>query len=227
MIGRIFLAIVIASGAHPLAAQSGEEAEGSAFHPPQAVSVTDITVPVAGEGTVVLDVLLDERGDVQRIEVRRDIDKLTPLALQAVGQWKFSSATLGGKPVPSRMPVALTFRPPGNAAPVPLPTLIPQTDAAIQSPFQPAEVTRAEFPRYPDITVVEGAVVLEVTLNEKGEAGANVRVLRDLPPLTDEAKAVVGGFRFIAATFNGRPIPSKIILAFVSQPVSSPLGVNP
>jgi hypothetical protein len=40
--------------------------------------------------------------------------------------------------------------------------------------------------------------------------------------LTDEAKAVVGSFRFMAATFNGKPIPSKIVLAFVSQPLATP-----
>jgi hypothetical protein len=62
--------------------------------------------------------------------------------------------------------------------------------------------------------------VLEVTLNEKGEAG-EAKVLRDLPPFTEEAKAVVAEWRFMAATFNGRPVPSKIVLAIVSPPPAS------
>lgn len=213
--------MVVFAGALPLTAQSETASERFPYHPAETISATDITVPVAGNGTVVLDALLNDKGEVQKIELRRDIPLLTPLAVQAVQEWKFSPATRDGKAFASRMPVAVTFRPPGSAAPVPLPALIPQSYAAIQAEFQAAQVTRAVFPRYPDTTVVAGAVVLEVTLSEKGEA-ENVKVLRDLPPLTDEAKAVVGSFQFMAATFNGKPIPSKIVLAFVSQPLATP-----
>ena len=221
---RLLVVIAVLTNTFALVAQTESEIDKPSFHPAEAVSVTDITVPVAGNGTVVLDAVITDKGEVQKVELRRDIAPLTPLAVQAVQDWKFSPATLDGKAVASRMPVAVTFRPPGSAAPVPLPALIPQSDAAIQAEFQPAEVTRAVFPRYPDTTVVAGAVVLEVSLSEKGEA-ENVKVLRDLPPLTDEAKAVVGNFRFMAATFNGKPVRSKIVLAFVSQPLATPLSL--
>ncbi|MGD0222745.1 MAG: energy transducer TonB [Terriglobia bacterium] len=225
MMWRLLLVIAVLANTLALAAQTEAESDKSPFHPAETASVTDITVPVAGNGTVVLDALITDKGEVQKVELRRDIASLTPLVVQAVQDWKFSPATLDGKAVASRMPVAVTFRPPGSAAPVPLPALTPQSDAAIQAEFQPAEVTRAVFPRYPDTTVVAGAVVLEVTLSEKGEA-ENVKVLRDLPPLTDEAKAVVGSFRFMAATFNGKPVGSKIVLAFVSQPLATPLSMS-
>jgi outer membrane biosynthesis protein TonB len=222
---RFLLVVMVVASTPTLMAQTESQSNNSPFHPAETVSVTDITVPVAGNGTVVLNVVISDKGEAQKVEVRRDIDVLTPLAVQAVRDWKFSPATLNGKAVISRMPVAVTFRPPGSAAPVPLPTLIPQSDAAIQADFQPAEVTRAGFPRYPATTVVAGAVVLEVTVTEKGEA-EEIKVLRDLPPLTDEAKDVVGNFRFMAATFNGRPIHSKIVLAFVSQPLAAPLSMT-
>ena len=58
--------------------------------------------------------------------------------------------------------------------------------------FQPAEVTRAGFPPFhPGYTFAEGTVFLEVTLSVKGEA-EEIKVLRDLPPFTAEAKAVGG-----------------------------------
>jgi TonB-like protein len=221
---RFLLTVMVIASTPTLTAQTDSESNKSPFHPAETISVTDITVPVAGNGTVVLNAVISDKGEVQKVEVRRDIDVLTPLAVQAVRDWKFSPATLDGKAVTSRMPVAVTFRPPGSAAPVPHPTLMPQSDAAIQAEFQPAEVTRAGFPRYPATTVVAGAVVLEVTVTQKGEA-EDIKVLRDLPPLTDEAKDVVGNFRFMAATFNGRPIQSKIVLAFVSQPLAAPLSM--
>ncbi|MGO8786061.1 MAG: energy transducer TonB [Terriglobia bacterium] len=217
---RLLLAMVVLGNALTLAAQTDTSKEKSAYQSAETLSVTDISVPVSGNGTVVLNALIVESGKPKKVEVRRDIPVLTPLAMQAVEDWKFSPATLSGKAIASRMPIAVTFRPPGYATPVPLPALIPQSEEAIQAAFQPAEVTRAAFPRYPDTTVVAGAVVLEVTLSEKGGVD-EVKVLRDLPPLTEEAKTALADFRFMAAAFNGSPVRSKIVLAFVSQPFSN------
>ena len=203
-----------------LAAQHEPTERGVAFEPPEAVSVTDISTPIAGGGTVVLDVVVAERGKPQKIEVRRDIATLTPLATQAVQNWEFSPATLAGKVIDARIPVAVTFRPPGFATAVPLPPLIPQSEAAIQAAFQPAEVTHTAFPGYPATTVASGAVILGVTLSEKG-ALDRVKVLRNLPPLTEEAKIAAGEFRFLAAALNGTPVPSTVVLAFVSQPFTN------
>jgi outer membrane biosynthesis protein TonB len=106
------------------------------------------------------------------------------------------------------------------AAAVPLPTLVPQSEAAIQASFQPAEVLRVAFPKYPSTTVAIGTVVLEITLSETGKAG-EVKVLRDIPPLTEEAKAAVGDWQFMAATLNGDPVRSKIVLAFVFNTIAT------
>ncbi len=218
---RLLVAMMVLGSAHALTAQTETVRPKPPFQSAETLSVTDVTVPAAGFGTVVLDVLVTETGEIQKVEVRRGIALLAPLAVQAVEGWKFSPATLAGKAIASRMPVAVTFRPPSLlAAPVPLPALIPQSDAAIQAEFQPAEVLHAAFPEYPANAVISGTVVLEVTLSAKGEA-EEVKVLRDLPPLTAEAKAVVGNFRFMAATFNGDPVRSKIVLAFVFTAILS------
>ncbi len=218
---RLLLAMIVLGSAQALTAQSETSKEKPPFQPAETLSVTDITVPFlsVANGTVVLDALISDTGEVQGVEVRRGIASLTEPATNAVEEWKFSAATLAGKALASRLPVAVTFRPPLLLADqVPLPTLKPQTEAAIQAEFQPAEVTRAAFPKYPSNSFAAGAVVLEVTLNRKGEVEEDVKVLRDLPPLTEEAMAVVGNFRFMAATFNGDPVPSKVVLAFVFRP---------
>jgi outer membrane biosynthesis protein TonB len=170
-----------------------------------------------------LDAVITASGKVQVVEVRRDFACLTQVAVQAVEAWKFSPATLAGKPIVSRMPVAVTFRPPSAlASPLTLPELKPQTDAAIQAEFQPAEVLRAALPEYRGDATAAGTVVLEVILSPKGEAD-DVKVVRDLAPFTAEAKAVVGDWRFMPATLNGVPVPSKIVLAFVSSPPLAPV----
>jgi len=225
---RLVLALLVFGSAHTLIAQTETLREKPPFQPAETLSVTDFTLPMVCDlhGTVVLDALVSETGEVQKVEVRRDLACLTQLAVHAVEGWKFSPATLAGKPITSRVPVAVTFRPPvSSAVPVSLPTLIAQSEAAIQAEFQPAEVIRAAFPNYPPTTIVSGTVVLEVALSATGKAG-EVKVLHGLPPLTAEAKAVVGDWRFMAATFNGRPISSRIVLAFVFQEVFSdgPVG---
>jgi hypothetical protein len=209
---------MILTAVSSLAAQRKHAEEEAALKPPEAISVTDIMVPIAGSGTVVLEAVVTGRGKLQKVDVRRDVPTLTPLAVQAVEDWKFLPATLAGRIIVARIPVAVTFRPPGYAAVVPLPPLIPQSEAAIQAAFQPAEITRAAFPKYPDNTVVSGAVILEARLSENGEV-EELKVLRDLPPLTDEARIAAKDFHFVPAAYNGSSVRSTAMLAFVSQPV--------
>jgi len=220
---RLLLATVLLGSVHALIAQTETLGPKPPFQSAETLAVTDIALPlrcVAGGGFVVLDALITETGKVQGVEVRRDVACFTVVAVQAVKNWKFSPATFVGKAIASRMPVAVTFDPLFlYAGPVPLPPLIPQSAAAIQAEFQPAEVTRALLPHpHPGYTFAEGAVVLEVTLSAKGEA-EEIKVLRDLPPFTAGAKAVVGDWRFMPAAFNGHPVRSKILLAFVSPPL--------
>jgi outer membrane biosynthesis protein TonB len=206
-----------------LTGQTIPETEKPLFQPAQIISVTDIAMPAdcTADGAVVLNALITEDGKPREVEVRRDIPCLTKLALDAVKEWKFSPAMVNGRSVNSRIAVAVTFCPAGSMAdPLSVGSLKPQSDAAIQAEFQPAEVLRGKFPIYPMDAAAFGAVVLEVSLNMKGDAG-EVRVLQDLPPFTSHAKDVVGDWRFMAATDNGNPIPSKIVLAFVSRPLTS------
>jgi len=222
---RLLLAMMILGSSLALMAQTEPAREEPSFQPPETLSITDIEVPFnsIASGTVVLDAVISEAGKVQTVEVRRDIVSLTEPVVRAVKEWEFSPATFAGKAITSRVPVALTVRPPlWQVDQIPLPALKPQTGAAIQAEYQAAEVIRAAFPKYPESIIVNAVtIVLEVTLNEKGEAG-DAKVLQDFPPLTVEAKAVLGEWRFMPATFNGHPVASKIVLAFVFREPTSP-----
>lgn len=83
------------------------------FQPVEAVSVADIAPPAGcySYGTVVLDVLVSENGEVKNVQVRRAIVGLTETAVRAVKAWSFQAAEVGGKAISSRITVAVTFNP--------------------------------------------------------------------------------------------------------------------
>jgi TonB family protein len=203
--------------AQPLAPCARKVTEESHFQPPEAVSVSDVTIPFrsVAQGTVVLDVRISEEGEVRDVQVRRDIASVTEEAVRSVRTWKFEPAKLKGRAVTSRMTVAVTFNPaPPFAANIPLPPLIHQDDEArVQSSFQPAEVTRATFPTCPDYALNFGTVILEASINEAGKA-QSTKALRDAPPFTAKAIQAIEDWRFIPATLNGKPVESKVVLVF-------------
>jgi TonB family protein len=225
--GRLFAAAIALAwlSAQPLAPCARKVTEESHFQPAEAVSVSDVTIPFRSiaNGTVVLDVMISEEGEVRNVQVRRDIASVTEEAVRSVRTWKFEPAKFNGKAVTSRMTVAVTFNPaPPLAANIPLPPLIHQDDEARrQSSFQPPEVTRATFPTYPVNALNPGTVILEASINEAGKA-ESPKVLRDAPPFTTTAIQAIEDWRFIPATLNGRPVESKVVLVFCFWvPISS------
>lgn len=221
-LGSVLLVLVLANTGNFTAQAQSPVAEPQ-FQAAEAISVADVPVPLgsASSGTVVLDALLSDNGTVERVEVRRDVPDFTKTAIQAVQSSKFSAAMLASKPIASRIPVAVCFRPPYTFPdPATFGPLNPQSEEAVQAAFQPAEVLRPAYPDYPPDTVVWGTVALQITIGETGKAD-DVKVLRDLPPWTDQAELAVGKWRFMAATFNGHPVPSKILLVFVINMISN------
>jgi len=62
------------------------------------------------EGTVILDVIIDERGTVTSTRVLKSVTLLDQAAINAVRQWKFTPARLNGEAIPIVMTVTVTFR---------------------------------------------------------------------------------------------------------------------
>jgi len=61
------------------------------------------------EGIVLLDVDVDEQGNVADIRVIRGHPMLNDEAVRAVRQWKYSPTLLNGRPVPVTAAVTITF----------------------------------------------------------------------------------------------------------------------
>lgn len=69
-----------------------------------------------GEGSVVLNEIVDKEGHVSSIHVVRDLASLTSPTVGAVQQWKFAPGKHGGEPIDSGVIVVVTFRRPAVAS---------------------------------------------------------------------------------------------------------------
>jgi TonB family protein len=86
-----------------------------------------------------------------------------------------------------------------------------------QIPFKPAEVISAPDIRYPILSVADGVVVLDVSLDERG-ASPGTTVVRDIPSLTSAATSSIPSWRFAPASRLGKPESSVIRVAVVFRP---------
>lgn len=96
--------------------------------------------------------------------------------------------------------------------------VIPQQRAQQPLPrFDPPTVTEVAEAVYPLQSVVSGTVVLEVSLDDKGKI-ADVRVVRGIPALTEPAERSLRQWKFQPAKLDGKPVASKVPVAFSFVP---------
>ena len=62
------------------------------------------------EGVVILEAVIDARGNVTTVKVLRSIQLLDQAAVDAVRQWRFTPTLLNGEPVPIVMTVTVDFK---------------------------------------------------------------------------------------------------------------------
>jgi protein TonB len=60
-------------------------------------------------GVVILETVIDARGQVESVRVLRSIPMLDQAAVDAVRQWRFTPTLLNGEPIPIVMTVTVTF----------------------------------------------------------------------------------------------------------------------
>jgi periplasmic protein TonB len=68
-----------------------------------------LAIEARKDGTVILEAVIDESGNVRGVKVLRSIPLLDDAAVQAVTQWKFTPTLLSGAPVPVVMTVTVGF----------------------------------------------------------------------------------------------------------------------
>jgi TonB family protein len=86
--------------------------ESPRFEPIQVVSAEappGYPATSIAEGTVILEVTVDESGKIGAVKVIHGIASLTEDAEQTVRNWKFKPATLDGKPVTSTLMAAFSY----------------------------------------------------------------------------------------------------------------------
>jgi TonB family protein len=191
------------------------------FIPPDITSATDIPYPVnsLATGAVTLLLSLDSSGHMQNVQVLRDFPSLTSSVQSAVQNWTFVPASFKGNPVPSELSVTAIFNifnPAGGAASQSLVLTPLHSTSPDASQFAPPQITLATFATYAADSVSPGTVVLDVTVGKAGQPN-QIRVIRDIPTLTQQAIGAVKTWSFNPATIQGQPVAAPIIIAFVFQ----------
>jgi outer membrane biosynthesis protein TonB len=179
------------------------------FKPAEVISVGDIPYPVQSiaDGVVVLDISLDEKGAITGRTVLRDIPSLTSAATSLVQSWKFSPASMRGKPEQSLIRVAFVFRPRAYfaASPAFTPILSEGGSNRAGQTYIPPGIVSVSYPQYPINAAAPGTVVVQVTVG-RSSAIQRAKVVRDLPPFTKFALNAVNKWRLQTATLDGKPV---------------------
>jgi outer membrane biosynthesis protein TonB len=207
-IAMILLAALIVQPARP----------GSAFVAPGIGRAGDIAYPtnVASPGIVTLMVNLDNSGNVQNLEVLRDVPALTGVASAAVKGWGFTPASLSGQSVASVIPVSVVFNPfnPAGVGTLSQTISLSQAMPSATAGYNPPQITAATYATYPVNSTATGAVVLDVKIAASGNID-KMHVVHGIPSLTPQATKAVKTWTFNAATYQGTAISSHIVVAIV------------
>jgi len=197
------------------------------YKPPEVASsgaVFSPNQPVV-DGLFVLFVSLDADGRLYETENFGDPGAIGVAAKASVLlEWKFRPAFKDGYEVPSRMTLSFLYRPQRYTKRVPPKGFSPvlphgQLESA-QDKYVPVGILSFAYPKYPVNSVFSGSVVVQVTVDSAGDV-KGVEFLDGMPNFNNLVSVALKRWRFQAATFNGKPITSKTVIAFAFQPPHS------
>ena len=192
----------------------------SAFKPAKAISAADVQFPLqtTADGIVVFDVSLNAQGEVKKVTVLQDVPPFTEAAAQSLRGWKFAAASQNGSAEDSEMLVAFVFRhaveltPPPSFAPI-FPT--EEFGSQPRSSFIAPGILSVQYAKYPASTIAAGAEVVQVSVNTNGSTD-DIKVLRDMEGgFRSPALSAASGWEFQAPLQDGKPVPSRVAIAFV------------
>lgn len=123
-VAAVVMTTVFVSGAEPAASAASPSTEASEkkgdLTPPKLVTRVDPDYPESAranrvEGMIVVDALIDDKGNVTGVSVAKGVEgddgkALAEAAMAAVKQWKFEPAKMDGKPVATKFAVTINFR---------------------------------------------------------------------------------------------------------------------
>jgi hypothetical protein len=197
----------------------------SHFVPPDITAATDIPYPIdnIASGLVSISINLTAAGQLQSVQIVRDIPGLTSAVTNAVNSWTFTPGKLDGKAVPSTINVQVIF----NGGAVGSQNLPVQPGSLVTPPnppgYFPPEISAVSFAGYPPNSLATGAVVLDLSIDKYSEVKKPTPI-RPVASLTSAAIAALKTWTVNPATFNGKKLDAKLVVAFVfrSPNISTP-----
>jgi TonB family protein len=73
---------------------------------------SDISVPMGSPQTILMEIVIDENGRVERAEIRKSVDRLYETQLVAATRgWRYRPATQNGRPVKYLRTLEVTLNP--------------------------------------------------------------------------------------------------------------------
>jgi TonB family protein len=183
----------------------------------------EIAMNARVQGVVIIEVTIDQTGNVAQGRVLRGQPLLDLAALEAVNQWQFVPTLLNGVAVPVIMTVTVNFTldrgPAGGGQadllapppPPPPPAQLVDGQAPVRpnGNVKPPVKVRDVRPIYPADAMagnVQGVVILEATLDSTGNV-RNARVLRGQPLLDAAAVEAVQQWQYTPTLLNGVAVP--------------------
>jgi hypothetical protein len=179
-------------------------------------------IPTTVQGAVVLaDLEVGREGKVLGAVLIHGSNPFSDEMLRVVRSWRFRPAISSDRPVDSQVGVLTIFRPAsfGNYG-VGGPTLGYSGVAPSRADHGPLPWFISD-PGYPVNSIAQGTVVLEINVDRSG-GSAGIRVIRDVPGLTEHSQNAVGNWRFYPAVQSGERVVGKLVVAIVyPRPVLS------
>lgn len=120
-----------------------------------------------------LDLSVDAKGVVQKVDAVRDVPPLTSAAEIAVKSWKFKTALADGQAAAGTVRVRVVFNPYNPGVATPSAPLQPASSKGGDSSgeYQQADVKTASYATYPVKMVAGGTVILEFHVRDDGKVG--------------------------------------------------------
>ncbi len=169
-------------------------------------------------GQVVLNVTVNEKGDVTNVEVLDGDPLHIDSVVAAVKQWKYEPILLNGTPVPVIGTVTVKrnlVMPTQFVSPTEIPiNPNPENAEWIDGNVLQSKLIHKVDPEYPELAKrarVQGKVNLAVTVDEEGHV-SNVEVIGGHPMLLIAAEKAVKQWKYQPTLLNGKAIP---VVAFV------------
>lgn len=162
--------------------------------------------------TVLATAQVDGAGNVTQVQVLQGVPPFREETVRAISQWKFEPARLEGRTSAAEVSIVVMFRPHslGNFG-VGGPAL-GFTTPALPDGKRPVLPLSVFDPTWPPRALSPGVVVFELEITQDGSIDG-VRVVRDVPGITDFAIDSVRRWKFAPALIDGKPTASTTIVA--------------